>query len=92
MKRYVGIDVAQEESALCIVNVTGTILFVGSCATDPDEIIQTIATHAGDEEKIVHDSGLPLIWLTRELIKRVATLFSHIHGSCCDTKSCRQVP
>ena len=35
MKRYVGIEVAQEQCALCIVDDAGTILFEGACATDP---------------------------------------------------------
>ena len=70
MKRYVGIDVAQEQYALCIVDDAGTILFEGSCATDPDEIFRTIAAEVDDVEKVVHESGSLSIWLTRELIKR----------------------
>jgi transposase len=74
MKRYVGIDVAQEQCALCIVDDTGTILFEGSCATDPDKIVHTIAAEVGEVEKIVHESGPLSIWLTRELIKRQVPL------------------
>jgi predicted NBD/HSP70 family sugar kinase len=48
MKRCVGIDVAQEQCALCIVDDAGTILFEGSCATDPDEIVRTIAPEVDD--------------------------------------------
>lgn len=70
MKRYVGIDVAQKESALCIVDDAGSILFEGACATDPDEILQMIGTVTDDVEKIVHESGPLSIWLTRELLKR----------------------
>jgi transposase len=70
MKRYVGIDVAQEQCALCIVHDAGTILFEGSCATDPDEIVRTIAAEVDHVEKVVHESGPLSIWLTRELIKR----------------------
>ena len=57
MKRYVGIDVAQEQCALCIVDDAGTTLFEGSCATDPDKIVYTITAEVGEVEKIVHQSG-----------------------------------
>ena len=72
MKRDVGIDVAQEQSALCIVDDTGATLFEGICATDPDAIVRAIATRIGDIEKIVHESGPLSIWLTPELVKRDA--------------------
>ncbi|MCK0104095.1 transposase [Pseudohalocynthiibacter aestuariivivens] len=72
MKRYVGIDVAQEQCALCIVDDAGTILFEGTCATNPDEIVCTIVAEVDDVEKIVHESGPMSIWLTRELVKRGA--------------------
>lgn len=72
MKRYVGIDVAQKECALCIVDDAGMVLFEGTCVTDPDEIVRMIAAEADDVEKIVHESGPLSIWLTRELVKRGA--------------------
>ena len=85
MKRYVGIDVAQEQCALCIVDDAGTILFEGSCATDPDKIVHTIAAEVGDVEKIVHESGPLSIWLTRELIKRGAPVV------CIDARAAHKV-
>lgn len=51
MKRYVGIDVAQEQCARCIVDEAGTILFEGSCPTDPDEIVRTINAEANDDSR-----------------------------------------
>ena len=51
MKRYVGIDVAQKECALCIVDDTGAVLFEGTCLTDPDEIVRIITAEADDVEK-----------------------------------------
>ena len=55
IRRYVGIDVAQEQCALCIVDDAGTILFEGTCATDPDEIVRTINAEVSEVEKIVHE-------------------------------------
>ena len=47
MKRYVGIDAAQKECALCIVDDAGTILFEGICVTDPDEFVGMVASVGG---------------------------------------------
>ena len=85
MKRYVGIDVAQERCALCIVDAAGAILFEGICVTDPDRIVHTITTEVGDVEKIVHEAGPLSIWLTRELIKRGAPVV------CIDARAAHKV-
>ena len=47
MKRYVGIDVAQEQTALGVVDDTGSIISEGNCPTDPDAILETIAAKCG---------------------------------------------
>ena len=72
MKHYVGLDVSQDECAVCILSEDGIPLFEGSCPTDPDAILRAISSHAGAVDKIVHESGPLSIWLTRELAKRGA--------------------
>ncbi len=72
MKRYVGMDVSQDECAICILGEDGTPVFDGTCPTDPDHICALIAKAAGPVERIVHESGPLSIWLTRELDKRGA--------------------
>lgn len=72
MKRFVGLDVAQEECAVCILNEDETREFEGSCPTDPNRILRTIADHTGRVEKIVHEPGPLSIWLTCELAQRGA--------------------
>ena len=72
MKRYVGLDVSQDECAICILNEDGTRLYEGTCRTDPDQILLAVSENAGTVEKIVHESGPLSIWLTRELAKRGA--------------------
>ena len=64
-----GVDVAQEECAVCIAVDLGAILFEGSYATDLDEIVQTIVAQVRDTERIVHEAVLLSTWLTRELTK-----------------------
>ncbi|MEM8820376.1 MAG: IS110 family transposase [Pseudomonadota bacterium] len=71
MKRYVGLDVSQDQTAICVLNEDGSIFFEGSSPTEPDQILTTIAGF-GPIEKIVHESGPLSIWLTRELKERGA--------------------
>lgn len=69
MKCYVGVDVSQDDCAVCVLSEDGTRIFEGSCPTDPDAILRTVSDHAKQVEKIVHESGPLSIWLTRELAK-----------------------
>lgn len=57
MKRYVGMDLSQDECAVCILSEDGARIFEGFCETDPDAFLQAIAYHTGSIEKIVHESG-----------------------------------
>ncbi|MGI9357260.1 MAG: IS110 family transposase, partial [Rhizobiaceae bacterium] len=72
MKRFVGLDVAEEECAVCILDEDKTCVIEGSCPTDRNSIFRTIADHGGPVEKIVHESGPLSIWLTRELAQHGA--------------------
>ena len=38
MKRYVGLDVSQDNCAMCILEEDGTRVFEGTCATGSDAI------------------------------------------------------
>lgn len=35
MKQYVGLDVSQKETAVCVVNETGRLIFEGRAKSDP---------------------------------------------------------
>ena len=72
MKRYVGLDVSQDSCAMCILEEDGTRVFEGTCATDPDAIMQAISDQASPVERIIHESGPLSIWLSRELMQRGA--------------------
>ncbi|MEM9046700.1 MAG: hypothetical protein AAGC81_18625 [Pseudomonadota bacterium] len=73
MKRCVGLDVSQDQTALCILDGEGRILVEGSCATEPEEILKMVARGRA-VEKIVHEPGPLSIWLTRELKDRGAPI------------------
>lgn len=71
MKRYVGLDVSQDECAICVLSEDGSILHEVTCRTNPDVIVREIDA-VGAVEKVVHESGPLSIWLTRELKDRGA--------------------
>ena len=43
MKQYVGLDVSQRETAVCVVDENGTVLFEGKAASDPGALARVIA-------------------------------------------------
>ncbi len=42
MTRFVGLDVSQKLTAICVVDETGRRLWRGQCATDPGQIERTV--------------------------------------------------
>jgi transposase len=43
---YVGLDVSQELTSVCVIDQQGSVVWRGKCATDPDAIIAAIRQHA----------------------------------------------
>jgi transposase len=70
MSQYVGLDVSVKEVSICVVNGEGDVLARGTVPTDPDRIAKFITEYAASAERVVHESGILAIWLTRELDKR----------------------
>ena len=70
MSHYVGLDVSVKSVSICVVDDRGSVLARGETTSDPDEITAFIEEHTPDPERVVHESGILAIWLTRELEKR----------------------
>ena len=70
MAYYVGLDVSVKETSICIMDDKGVVAARTDISTDPDLISNFISKHAPDVERVVHESGILAIWLTRELEKR----------------------
>lgn len=70
MSHYVGLDVSVKSVSICVVDTHGAVLTRGETASDPDRIVSFIREHAPDPERVVHESGILAIWLTRELERR----------------------
>ncbi|WP_264211467.1 IS110 family transposase [Leisingera thetidis] len=70
MLHYVGLDVSVKSVSICVVDEDGEVLARGETSSDPDEIALFISEHSAKPERIVHESGILAIWLSRELEKR----------------------
>lgn len=56
MNHYFGLDVSQRETAVCVVNETGEIVFEGKARSDPS----ALAKRAPHAEKIGFETGVPI--------------------------------
>ena len=70
MERYVGLDVSVKETSICVMDQDGSVAAEGEVASHLDAIAAFISEHAANAERVVHESGILAIWLTRELEKR----------------------
>ena len=67
MKRYVGLDVSQATTAICVVDDEGRTLAEGSTATEPGAIAAFVARRAPDAVRIGMETGPLSVWLWNEL-------------------------
>ena len=67
MTRFVGLDVSQKLTAICVVDETGCRLWRGQCATDPGQIERMVRGHAGEDARIGVETGPMTPWLVHEL-------------------------
>ena len=70
MTRFVGLDVSQKLTSICVVDDTGRRLWRGSCASDPEQIARAIYRHAGDDARIGIETGPMTPWLVHEFRAR----------------------
>jgi transposase len=70
MKQYVGLDVSQKETAVCIVDETGKMIFQGKVKSDPGALTEIIRRRAPNAERVGFETGAMSSWLWHEL-KRV---------------------
>jgi transposase len=70
VKQYVGLDVSQKETAVCVVDQEGKVLFEGRSASDPGALGKVIRKWAPSAERISFETGAMASWLWHEL-KRI---------------------
>ena len=55
-QQFVGLDVSQAETAVCVIDAAGATVWQGKCASDPEAIAGTLRRHVS----VVHGS---VCWL-----------------------------
>lgn len=70
MKHYVGLDVSQKETSVCVVDDTGKLVFEGKAKSEPGALAAVIRKRAPFAERIGFETGAMASWLWHEL-KRV---------------------
>jgi transposase len=66
-KQYVGLDISQRETSLCVVNEQGRILFEGKAKSTPGALAELIRKRAPYAERIGFETGAMASWLWHEL-------------------------
>jgi transposase len=74
MTYYVGLDVSQKTTSICVIDASGRRVWRGVCATSPERIEQTVRRYAGDEACIGVETGPMTPWLVHELRGRDLTV------------------
>lgn len=67
MRQYVGLDVSQKETAVCVVDQDGKVLFEGKVPSDPGALARVIRKRAPAAERIGFETGAMASWLWHEL-------------------------
>ena len=70
MKHYVGLDVSQKETSVCVVDEAGKRVFEGKAKSEPGALAAVIRKRAPFAERIGFETGAMASWLWHEL-KRV---------------------
>lgn len=67
MTHYVGLDVSQKTTAICVVDDTGRRLWRGQCTSDPEQVERAVRRHGGDGARLGIETGPMTPWLVHEL-------------------------
>ena len=67
VERFVGLDVSQRSTSVCILDAQGKRVWHGKCATDTAVIEEVIRARAGGAVRVGHETGALTPWLVHEL-------------------------
>jgi len=83
MTRFVGLDVSQKLTSICVVDETDRRLWRGQCVTDPEQIARAVGGHAGYGSHVGLETGPMTPWLVHELRGRA------LNVTCLDARHAR---
>jgi transposase len=85
MGQYVGLDVSQKLTAVCVVDDSGQKVWQGSCRSCPDAIAETLRERAPRLSRLGMETGPLAVWLyhgLRELGMPVLCIHArHVHAA-----------
>lgn len=67
MEQFVGFDVSQTETSVCVVDGAGKVLWQGKCASTPEAMVATVQRRAPHAVRIALETGLMSAWHYRSL-------------------------
>lgn len=67
MSKFVGLDVSQKETEICVIDAEGRRVWRGKCRTEPNSIFVALREHADGAVRVGMETGPLSIWLWHEL-------------------------
>ena len=67
---YVGLDVSDKSTHLCVVDGSGGVIWSGACATDPEVIARTLKARAAGLVRVILETGPLSAFLYHGLVER----------------------
>ena len=67
MTHFVGLDVSQKMTAICVVDKDGRRIWRGQCPSVPEHIAVVVRRYAGEDARIGIETGAMTPWLVHEL-------------------------
>ncbi len=67
MTHFVGLDVSQKMTAICVVDNAGLRLWRDQCPTAPEQIAAAVRRYVGDDPRIGIETGAMTPWVVHEL-------------------------
>ena len=83
MIHYIGLDVSQKLTSICVVDDAGRRLWRGQCTSDPEQIERAVRRHGGEDARIGIETGPMTPWLVHELRGR------RLDVTCLDARHAR---
>jgi len=62
MEQFIGLDVSQQNTHVCVVNREGDVVWRGTCLSTPDDIAATIRTRSSNAARIGLETGPLSTW------------------------------
>ncbi len=66
-EQFVGFDVSQSETAICVVDGVGKVVWQGKCASTPEAMAVAVRRHASHATRIALETGPMSAWHYRSL-------------------------